>query len=546
MGENTTSNLSVGRKYLVPSPITIPWFEKAVAQIQSFCNPITSFSGECTLQTNYQDRVSIGSLEDWAEYLRHYWTEMASSWAWFYSDKLTLAFRCDYERSAIELEIRGLALEEGNLILAQLEENLQLAPVGSGVANEYSVKQRFFAPSPLIKWLEQFINYANSSWTTRTDFHGSYVLRNYFYGTEVRLEAVQEWVSAIHQNWLEVVESVARFRSNNREISLRCDHQRSLVELEVREPSLEASNGVMAEMAKHLNLKQIEDDPYRYRKSAATYKVTDWDKQRYIDSTRVLLKECFEGQEPITREAYVTKVLDDNIERLQGFHNINAYLKFLEESNDSAYEWTGLLIEGTNGLAVGMTLNKKDKRLEFRSSIPPNELEDKVVKHYKEPLQLKLTKGGSAGSAISSETQPKAEKWWVKYAMQIVVVFVTILALPFALSLLRATQTDYDLKITNPILSPAQVNTAEVPLDWYLWPKDSFLYGPDYHAPASILIMHKGVTVDQLDSIVPPYTLSLKEGEGEYIVEVRPNKKAQPTRIVVTYTNPSDVKTTPF
>jgi hypothetical protein len=528
---------SVRREYFVSPGVTPQWLEKAVAQISSACTPITYFNGSCELDNDYQDNINVRSLEGWAEYIHQHWAEMATSWARLSSENCTLSFHCDYKKSFLDFEVASVSIDESNAILGKLEENLELMP-RKEAHNRSAVKMRYFAPSPLLQWFETFVANIKSSWASMDHFNGSYDLRSYFYGERIQVEILEDWVSSIQQNWPKIAESRAWFYSGNQELSFGCDHRRSLIDLEVRSPSIETSKDLLADMQKRLDLTQVEEDPYRYRKSAAAYKIGDWNKKSFTDATRSLLKEHFHGQEPAISDAYVSKVLDENIERLQGFYDINSYLDFIEESDESAIEWAQLTVEGADGLAIGISLSKKEKRLEIRSNVPPNELEEKVVKHYKEPLQLKVTKGELTGSAISSTTQPKAEKWWVKYVVQISLAIFGTSGIALMLTFARSYLTDYALEITFPIQSPAVVNSPNISLNWYLWPKDPFLHGPDYQAPATIIILHQGATAGEFDNATPPFTLQLKDGEGDYVVEVRPQRKAQPARVVISYTIP--------
>lgn len=543
--EKTKAEFTIRRRYSISPPTTFQWFERTIAHIKSSCDPIISFHASCELRTDYRDHINMETLEDWVDYIQQHWSEMATSWAWLSSDNYRLSFHCDYKESSVELEVASASIEDCSTILTKLGEDLQLAPIAEvderKVHERSAVKIRFFATLPLIQWFEEFIHYITSSWAPLNNFYGSYDLRSYFYGTRVRVEILKEWIGQIKQNWSEVAESNAWFSSDNRQLSFHCDHRRSLIDLEVQSPSIKTSNDMLTVMEKHLNLAQVQEDPYRYRKSFATYKVGDWKRKNFVDKTRELITGTFNGQEPAVRDAFVTKVLDDNIQRLQGFYSVNAFLTFIEESDEADFEWASMTVEGASGLAIGISLSKKDKRLEFRSNIEPNELEEKVVKFYKKPLQLKLIKGESTGSAITSHTEPKAEKWWVKYAFQVIVAVLGTAAI--VVTLARAYLTEYDLKITNPIKSPAEVNLPDVPLAWYLWPKDSFIHGPDYQAAASILIIHKGVTVRKFENTTPPFPVQLKNGEGDYIIEIRPQRKAQPVRVVITYkTQTADTK----
>lgn len=532
MTEKAERQFKVRRRYFVSPHITFKWLEQVVSKTKSLYGPITYFNGSFELQTDYRDNVSLEHLKDWVEYARQHWSEIASSSAWILSDNRQIDFYCNHTSSSIDLSVNGLSIEECNKTLATLEQDSQLAPVKEEKA-QHAVRMRFFTHLSLRQWFEGFVNYMKSSWEPITSFDGSYDLRSYFYGDKIRLETFSEWVEHIQQNWADLAESGAYFYGDSRNLSFGCDHRRSLINLEVSSNSIELSNNILAKMQEHLSLFQVQEDPYRYRKSAATYKVGDWSKKGFVDATRLLIKEIFGEQEPAIDDAFVTKVLDNNIERAQGFHDINEYLNFIEESDESAFEWANLGMEGSAGIAIGISFSKKDKKLELRSNIPPNELEEKITKYYKEPLQLKLTKGEVTGSAISSTTQPKTEKWWVKYVFEIIVTVIG--AAVVIVSLARAYFTEYSLVVTNPIESPAEVNQPEISLDWYLWPKDSLFHEADYQTPASILIIYQNKTVSKFDNAIPTFPVQLEKGEGKYIIEVRPQSKAQPVRMIVTY-----------
>ena len=544
--KKTEGEYEVKRRYLVSFPITFGWLEEAIVNIQSYCDTPINFNGSCKLKTDYQDHIDIGKLEDWVDYIQQHWTEILESWAWLSNNKYDFSFQCDYEKSTITLAVKSVSIEDCNTILTKLEENLRLAPIAEA-DTRFSVKMHFFPTLPIIQWFDEFIHYIASSGTPLIYFNASYVLNSYFYGTTVRLETfygttvrletLKEWISQMKQKWSEVIKSNASFSSANHELSFHCDHRRALIDLEVSSQSIKRSNDVLIDVGEQLNLIQVQKDPYRYRKSFATYKVGDWNRKKFVEATKTLIKKNFNEQEPAVSDAFVTKILDNNIERLKGFFDVRSFMNFIEEYGDSTFDRAHLTVEGANGIGIGISLSKKDKRLEFRSNIPPNEIEDKIAKTYKEPLQLKLIKGESTGSAFTSTTQPKTEKWWVKYFFQIIVAVIGAAAV--IVTLARAYLTDYELTINNPPTQspelPAKLNSPEVMLHWSLWPKDSLFHGPDHQASASILVFHQGNLVGDFENITPPYNVQLQKGEGEYIVNVQPERKARPVSIVILY-----------
>ncbi len=401
------------------------------------------------------------------------------------------------------------------------------------IDREYSVRRRYFTSSPVkFDWFEKTINYISSLWAPVINFHGSYDLRSFFYGESFRVENLEAWISHIQQNWSNVAESDAHFRNQHNELTFRYDHQRSIVDLNVSSSSIEECTSILTDMEKDLKLIQIQENPYRYRKSAAICKVLDWDRKSFADAIKVLLEELFKGQKPFIGEASVTKSLSNNIERLQGFHDISSYLDLIEDTGGSAIKWTTLYVEGSNGIAFGITFNKKSKRIEFRSSISPNELEEKIIKPFKERLQLKLIKGEPTGSGISDTTQSKEEKWWVKYAVNIMITIIGSLA--GILLLLKAFVPQYSLEITHPGSLYVEVSTPTLELKWHLWPA-GWLCKPDYQASASIFVYYPGKPASEFSSPDASYQVQFEYGEGEYYIVVQPDKKAQPVGIEVVY-----------
>ena len=285
----------------------------------------------------------------------------------------------------------------------------------------------------------------------------------------------------------------------------------------------------LSTLMKSLKLEFIDTDPYRYRRTAATYKMRSWTRKDLAEGIERVVSNVTRrsNPNPPLREAFITDESRENIETLHGFHDFREFLDFLSRS-EADFRRLGLGFEGPCGVGVGIAVNFVEQLLDVRTSLPPSKLQE-LVSPLMGRLDLKLIEIRRAGSTNEANSAPIAEKWWIKHLIALTVSVIGAgSSLAVGLQLYRAFATDYDLQLSEPDLREGTFKTerGQVTLNWYLQPKDTLFRAVDYNAEAIVVISSRKDSQRQEQVNRPPTVLNL--ASGEYRIEVRPTKTAPP------------------
>lgn len=394
---------------------------------------------------------------------------------------------------------------------------------------EYSVRveRRFLAAGPISpKWIERAYNALDGRQ------HEIYFGTISFTSVTRRLEfaSYEEWHAALVREADAVIESTLSTSA----FLLNPDHRRGVVTITLRMSNEDEADAKFAQLAEMLSLKAVAGDPYRYRRSAATYKIGSFERDKLAEGLARIILNVAKRTNPTVREAYVTFVEREKIESLSGFQDVPPFIEYLKTTKADLRQ-VGLGFEGPDGVGVGLNINVTDKLLTVRTSKEPYQIPE-LISPLEEPLALSLIESRQGGSSNAPGTAP-AEPWWVKHAISFATLLLATSGIVGAAltELGRAFWTGFDLQIAQPLLenNVAQAAGTQVVVEWYLRPQNGLLRRIDYHPDATVIVIPHENPAARIEEIRrSPATLDLKP--GRYSVEIRPVRNANPVQFSLT------------
>lgn len=382
-------------------------------------------------------------------------------------------------------------------------------------------ERKFFTPVAVsIDWIAQAVA-ALARLRNPGDYFDGYI---YLASGRLVFAAYDEWIQELARHGEAVTESVANFSA----FRLGTDHRRGIATIEIRgadEKELDAAFGHIAET---LTLSPFVGNPYRYRRTAATYRIGSFDRNEAAAGLELVARNVAGRLNPLVRQAYAVFVAADKVEGLSGFEELPELLNFLRTTKAELHE-IGFAIEGLRGVAVGINFNVTGSLLTLRTSKESNEIGD-LLSPLQGPLALKLVEGRQVGST-NEAGRASTEPWWVKHVVTLMATTSIFGGLVAEFG--RAYVTSYDVELVQPVLDRdvAQAEGQRVALEWYLRPQSS-LRSNDYTARSTVIVVQSGQPDQRSEETrTSPTTLDLKP--GRYVVEIRPLTRANPVHFTL-------------
>ncbi len=349
---------------------------------------------------------------------------------------------------------------------------------------------------------------------------------------EIERTVLDEWAESVRRHWSEIAVALAQIDRGDVLLWLTCDIRRQILELEFRGAQEQEVHALFVHWTEQLKLRAAPPDPYRYRSSSAAYQVRRWDQSEFIEALEIAMTHVGRGTMPAVRNVYFNETLPDFREHVRGFRTVEEFFEFVK-SSQIPFESVGFSVEGALGVGLGVTLNAEHTKLEFRSTVMPEELE-KLVFPFKGGMKLKAIKLTDGGSGLSEAVQPtKQEPWWVKHAITLAVALIALVSVRGIVELVRAIFPTYEVKITAPTKqdSLTVVGRKAIELRWIVKPVDFSFRSIRTDAPATVRTIKNGVIVAERTGLLSGTTIPVDT--GRYEIEVAPNLTSEPKSIVV-------------
>jgi hypothetical protein len=158
----------------------------------------------------------------------------------------------------------------------------------------------------------------------------------------------------------------------------------------------------MSSLETKLDLEEAPEDPYKYRRFARFFEIKRWKgNPAFAKAVRSAFGKVFPAQ-PAIVAAYITR--GGSAQDLESFHSVDGFLKAVGDG-DVDYDGAGVHVEGPNGKAISVTLDRVKKQLEIFSSLKRKEFNE-VADVFENEIDLRLLKEVSPDDASTNTKSP--------------------------------------------------------------------------------------------------------------------------------------------
>jgi hypothetical protein len=306
-----------------------------------------------------------------------------------------------------------------------LEAKLGLQPTGGGFARhplEGGSWTYYAAPM----WFDEQVVTAILS-AIGGDYYVDLTVRRGPWGREtLSWQTIDKWRRFVIENWKEIVDLRAHLSGPGLTLNFNYENFVQRVTLEVRAPTKQASDDLVARFVNQLRLESLGEEQHWQVKTTAVYKVRLFSNEIFADELRAIVRALF--PEETTPRLYEARVLEplgakggeDEKQTVVQYGSLDEFLTRL--GNDKAYTEAYLRLEGPRGKVFYVGLTGKLSRLEIRSSQRPGDF-SQILKHLEKRLNLAVV---SVTSTVPEKTTLK-DSALVLIGLPVLTAFATVL-----------------------------------------------------------------------------------------------------------------------
>jgi hypothetical protein len=537
MGTRVTSN---ERRFAVRTAVTPDWMRATVDALRSHAGKFHYFSGKLNFKIGGIRSLDHDDEASWRAALDERWSQVEEASLWADGPEVQFRLRVTPPKADLALQVTASTEESVETVFRDLRNRLALEPTEPNQASpdheqprRAMLQRRFISPAGLTA--DRVIAIVDSTLGAAGKlerFSGNLGLAH---GSNQRLEYenIDAWRAALKEHWANLAETVVWVHGSERRWYLVLDTKRAILTVEASGAEQQECQRQLDAFRDALALADLADDPYRYRRASASYRIRSWNRKEFAAGLARIIENLSPGSDPSLGEAYVAIDRNDRIERLLGFHSAAGLINFLEKE-EQPFHRLGFSFEGVAGEHLGLYLdvtNVSKATMEVLASYPPERLAE-LVSPLAARLDLKLIEGQRRGSSTTGESASPVEPWWIKHIVAIAVAALAAMVgvATVGLQVVQALRADYELKLRPPLAENAEFRTTdrEVAVDWYLKPTNTLFQDLAYgeEAAATLKIFKEGTTPIERDPQAPPIRLRL--GPGKYVVEIVPLQQAEP------------------
>jgi hypothetical protein len=305
------------------------------------------------------------------------------------------------------------------------EAKLGLQSTGSGYTRHplQGGEARYFAPRETdSSWFDKQVVPAILS-VTAGDFYIDLTARTGVHGRNTHSwQVIDRWRQFVIENWAEIVDLRAYLSGPGLTLTFNYDNFRERATLDIRTPTKEASDKLVAQFVSQLGLESLGDAQHWHFRTTALYSVSIITNEVFASEVRKLVHLLFPGKY-LLNQARVLEPLNEKQgeEEKQTIVQFTALDEFLTRlGSDKAYSEAILQLEGPRGKNLYVGLTNKLTKLEIRSSERPGDF-SQILKNLESRLSLTVV---SVTPSVTDK-RPLKESAWVLIALPVATAFAT-------------------------------------------------------------------------------------------------------------------------
>jgi hypothetical protein len=387
----------VDGQYQLDYPEDVTWLKKILENIETWVGPY-DFSGSYSLISAPQFRRYPKLYEQWKTDCEVNYKNLSECQLRLTGQSRECSFRYYASRGEVNISLGAVDQREIVEFSATLQKQLPIRVLNDpSLASPQGQRRRYFATEQIdAQWFERFMNQLMKVVNVKLNFQG-------FFGEpisaddgptvdSVKFGNYEEWYEQIQTKWNDVVWIRCWISAPRISITLDIDLLRDLVTLELESPDQETVKKIYDDFESTQKVKKIQGNPYRYRKFMRQFKITKWTSARdFAQALRDAAQFVFPGRTPGRRVAIQTSylTLGDIEEDLQPFSTFEQFCQGVAATPE--LNRAHLVLEGPEGVLLGVELDRKKESLIVRTSVERKRLEG-LLDIFKNAVELSLQK----------------------------------------------------------------------------------------------------------------------------------------------------------
>lgn len=312
----------------------------------------------------------------------------------------------------------------------------------------------------------------------------------------------------LEKNWEKIIDSYIFFDLGKIHRAI-IHHYRKDISISVRVTNAGDQDSVFIALEQELDIKRINYNSYKYRKSLLEFEIGNWRPDLFSES--IIRIGNIIGGNPYLDQAFI-KSLEGDVEKLVAFHDIESFRK--EVGRRASLFGEVFVRMDARGIAIGIGVSSDHKRLTIKSSLDSKSI-DIIIDAFSEKLKLKSVKASNrdSGNGNGASTSPPPDNSWLKYGIPFLVSLVTAASTTGSVGLGKAIWPDYKITIESPIgnIGKMASQTGELILSWHVQPIQTSFRKKKTNIPLDIVIISKTGTKSYPDT-KSPFKIKLEPG----------------------------------
>jgi len=415
--------------YQLDYPEDVTWLKKLLENIEAWLSSY-NFYGSYSLISAPQFRRYPKKYEEWKTDCETNYKDLSECHLSLTGKTRECSFRYYARSGEVTITLGAVDQREIAEFSATLQKQLPIRVLkDTSVASRQGQRRRYFAEEQIdVQWFDKCMDQLMKLVKGESTFQG-------YFGEAIsddsptvdslKFANYKEWYDQIRAKWDNVVWIRCWIYAPGISITLDLDLLRDLVSLELESPAEETVKNIYEAFESTQKVKRIQGNPYRYRRFMRQFKITKWTTATaFAQALRDAVQYVFPGRVPGRRVAIQTSylTLGDIEEDLQPFTTFEEFCKEVAATPD--LNRAHLVLEGPNGVLLGVELDRKEKQLIVRTSVERSKL-PKLLLIFENAVEITLDKAQDEGDEKKDKKDKISSPLLLTSAISLICVLVT-------------------------------------------------------------------------------------------------------------------------
>ena len=526
------------RSYRLLEEVTADEWLRAVDQLYLWLGEKPSFHGTLELKADPGTSQEIRDVQRWKKDVAEHWADLAAAGINANQPSRSVYLQVQFTDQMVNL---NLAAEEGQSVAEEFSAFEKALPVAlqstaASDAKFLEERRRYYTVEPVTAdWVRtKLIALLARIGARRTGFSGTFRVADQGY----IVQDFTAWTKEVELRWEELQAAGCWLSTADSTQSVDVDFEREQVTVNLRSLTGISGSAAMtfADYESALNLERAPSVSYQNYRFANRYELSSseaWDTRTDQALAAAIDEAISVAFEKYRRYVFVSGSLTMGVAE-QEQTSSRTKDEFLQQLRSGGYVSARIYLQGPKGYDLAVQLERSEKKVTLRSSIPPQaKLFKSVAKPFDNIRGLNLIKAENRNAAGEEQKEAPWLKTWL-------LPLLTSVAVVMAGWFFNTLPT---LKSSTQILAPRESETISAPsspVQWIVTRKT--LHGETSEMPHALVQVRKEGDPRYIPDI-PDATSGISipfPSEGVYFITVSaPSVPTQNVRVTVKFPAPS-------